>query len=77
MYIQDVFISATWIFEKSIEYRFNSALVRTKTNYLLMLQDILAKHDIYTWKKVIWRKAVINIFFTDQNEYTQPFSQLN
>ena len=36
-----------------------------------MLQDILAKHVIYTWKKVIWRKAVINIFFTDQNETLQ------
>ena len=33
-YIQDVFISDIWIFEKSIEYRFNSALVRTKANYL-------------------------------------------
>ena len=42
-----------------------------------MLQDILAKHDIYTWKKVIWRKAVINIFFTNQNEYTKHYSQLN
>ena len=42
-----------------------------------MLQDILAKHDIYTWKKVIWRKAVINISFTYQNEYTKHYSQLN
>ena len=42
-----------------------------------MLQDILAKHDIYAWKKVIWRKAVINIFFTYQNEYTKHYSQLN
>ena len=52
MYIQDVLISDIWIFEKSIEYRFNSALViELKPIISLMLQDILAKHDIYTWKK--------------------------
>ena len=48
-YLQDVFISDIWIFEKSIEYRFNSALVRTKANYLF---DASTKHGIYNWKKL-------------------------
>ena len=42
-----------------------------------MLQDILTKHGIYTWKKVIRRKTVINMFFIYQNEYTKHYSQLN
>ena len=41
-----------------------------------MLQDILTNMG-YISEKFIWKKAVINIYFIYQNEYTKHNSQLN
>ena len=65
-------------FKKASSIALTRRWLELKQIICLMLQSVLTKHGIYTWKKVIWRKAVINKFFwIYQNEYTKHYSQLN